>query len=172
MGVAVSDMYGFGADEGIEPQGQGEQGPKWFREHMDKVSEDIKALRAENEALRAEKAKAEVTKTLTAQGYAPQVADLYTGKPEGLTDWLSANGAALAKAAPAAEGEEQAAPQGTPQTVVSPESQAAAAAFAAAGTDGASPALAGDDALAARLAAAKDQDEFNTILRENGSRYV
>jgi hypothetical protein len=165
-------MYGFGADEGIEPQSQDEQGPKWFRDHMAKVSEDLKALRAENESLRAEKAEAEVTKTLTAQGYAPQAAGLFQGKPEELDDWLGTFGAALAKAAPAAEGEEQAFPQGTPQTVVSPESQAAAAAFAAAGTDGASPALAGDDALAARLAAAKDQDEFNTILRENGSRYV
>lgn len=167
----MSDMYGFGADENNEPQDQGE-GPKWFRDHMAKVSEDLKALRAENESLRAEKAKAEVTEALTAQGYAPQVASLYTGKPEGLGDWLSANGAALAKAAPAAEGEEQAAPQGTPQTVVSPESQAAAARFAAAGTDGASPALAGDDALNARLKSAKTEEEFNAILSEAGNRYV
>jgi len=161
--------YGFG--EEIEPQGQEAREPAWFRSRMDKVSTEIAELKAENDRLRAEQAKAAVRDTLTAQGYAPGVADLYTGKPEGLNDWLSANGALFAKAAPAA-GEQIETPQGSPATVVSPESQAAAAAFAAAGQGAAGAAASSEDQLIARLNAATSLQELEAIEREHGSRYV
>jgi hypothetical protein len=161
-------MYGFGIEDAQgEPQVQGGPDPKGFREWMDKVSGTLEELRAENDRLRADAAKQTVREALTKQGYAPEAANLYTGKPEGLSDWLSANGAALAKAAPAAEGEQQQAQQGPPATTVSPESQAGMEAFAAAGS-GAAPALAGEDALAARLAAASPE-EFAQIMREQGN---
>jgi hypothetical protein len=162
-------MYGFG--EEVEPteQGQGEQGPKWFREQMAKVSGDIKALRDENAALRAEKARQEVEKKLTAQGYAPQAAGLYTGTPEELDSWLAANGGALAKTGGEAAGEAGQGVQGTPQSVVPAESQQALAAFSAAGTDGA-PALSGEDALVARMDSFNNPEEFKKFMREQGNR--
>lgn len=159
-------MYGFGADEN-EPQGQEAKEPAWFRSRMDKVSGEIAELKAENDRLKAAAAKQTVRDTLTAQGYAPGVADLYTGQPEGLNDWLSANGALFVKAAEAAGGQQQT-QQGPPATTVSPESQQAMANFSAAGTAGA-PALSGEDALAARLNVAPTEEEFNAIMREAGN---
>lgn len=159
--------YGFGEEE-IEPQGQEAKEPAWFRNRMDKVSTEIAELRAENDRLKSEQAKQAVKETLTAQGYAPGVADLYTGKPEGLNDWLSTNGALFAKAVPA-EGEQQAQiQQGPPATTVSPESQAAAAAFAAAGQGGAGG-LSAEQQLQARLNQAQTKQEFDAIMREAGN---
>jgi hypothetical protein len=161
--------YGFGAE--IE---QGEQapdatvGPKFYREWMDKISGQLGELKAENDRLKAAQQKQEVEKTLTAKGYAPQAAGLYTGTPDKLDDWLSANGAALAKTDGAAVEQGQGV-QGTPQTVVSPESQAAQAAFSAAGS-GAASGLSGDDQLAARMNAAQNMEELDAILREAGNR--
>lgn len=164
--------YGFGVDdiEQGEPQAPANAAPKWFRDRMDQVSEQLKVLQARNEQLEQTQRQTQVREALTAQGYAPQAAGLYTGTPEGLNDWLSANGAALAKTDGAAVEQGQGV-QGTPQTVISPESQAALQQMAAAGQDGAA-ALSGDDQLAARLAAAKDEDEWNAIMRENGSKFV
>lgn len=159
-------MYGFGPESENELQTQGDPDPKGFRKWMGEVSETLKELRAENEALRTEKAQQTVRDALTAQGYAPGVASLYTGAPEGLNDWLSANGALFVKAD--AAGGQQQTHQGPPATVVSPESQAALAAMSAAGSDGV-PALGGDDALQARLEAAQTPEEFNAIMRENGN---
>lgn len=161
--------YGFGEDEELSEQQGQVAAPKWFRERMDKVSEQLNELKAENDQLKAEQAKAVVKNTLTAQGYAPGVADLYTGTPDGLNDWLSANGALFAKAAGAAEGEQLAqTQQGPPATTVGPESQAQQAAFAAAGEGGSAP-LSGDGQLEARLAAAATQEEFNAIMRDAGN---
>lgn len=165
-------MYGFGVEnEQGEPQAPAGAAPKWFRERMDEVSETLKELRAENDRLKAEQAKRAVQEALTAQGYAPQVADLYTGKPEGLNDWLGTYGAGLAKVGGEAAAEAGQGVQGTPQTVVSPEDQAALERMAAAGQGGA-PALAGDAQLAARVAAAKTLEELEAIEREQGSRYL
>lgn len=162
-------MYGFGDEEQTEQQGQ-VAAPKWFRERMDKVSEQLAELKAENDRLKDQQARQAVKDTLTAQGYAPQVADLYSGKPEGLNDWLGTYGAALAKGGNAAEGEQQQAPTGPPATTVSPEDQAAMAQMSAAG-QGAAPAAAGDDQLLARINAAQTQEELDTIFREAGSPY-
>lgn len=164
-------MYGFGEEiEGTEPQGQ-EPDPKGFRRWMGEVSETLKELRAENDRLKAEQAKSAVRTTLTAQGYAPQVADLYTGSPDKLNDWLGTYGAAFAKAG-TAEGEPQGAPQGPPASTVSSESQAQQAAFAAAGQGAAGAAASSEDQLIARLKAASSLEELEAIEREQGSRYV
>lgn len=160
--------YGFG-DEEIEPQGQEAREPAWFRSRMDKVSTEIAELKAENDRLRAEQTKQAVKDTLAAQGFAPQVADLYTGTPDKLTEWLGTYGAAFAKGGNAAEGEQQAqTQQGPPATTVSPESQAAATAFAAAGQGGADG-LSAEAQLEARLNQAQTPEEFNAIMREAGN---
>lgn len=163
--------YGFGVeDEGEqgEPQIPAGAAPKWFRERMDKVSEQLKALQERNELLEQAQRQTQVAEALTAKGYAPQAAGLYTGTPDKLDDWLSANGAALAKTDGGAVEQGQGV-QGTPQTVVSPESQAAQAAFSAAGS-GAASGLSGDDQLAARMNAAQNMEELDAILREAGNR--
>lgn len=163
--------YGFGEEtEQTEQQGQ-VAAPRWFRERMDEVSETLKGLKAENERLKAAQQKQEVEKALTAKGYAPQAAGLYTGTPDKLDDWLSANGAALAKTDGSAVDSDQGV-QGTPQTVVSPESQAQQAAFAAAGQGAASAAASSEDQLIARLKNASSLEELEAIEREQGSRYV
>lgn len=163
--------YGFGVEddgEQGEPQIPANAAPKWFRERMDEVSETLKGLKAENERLKEAQRHTQVTEALTAQGYAPQAAGLYAGTPEGLNDWLSANGAALAKVDGGAVEQGQGT-QGVPQSVISPESQAAQAAFSAAGS-GAASGLSGDDQLAARLAGAQNMEELDAILREAGNR--
>lgn len=160
--------YGFGVDDELnEPQDQGAKEPKWFRDRMDKVSEQMKVLQQRNEALEAAQRQTQVAEALTAQGYAPTAAQLFTGKPEELTDWLGTYGAALAKA-DASGAEQGQGAQGTPQTVVSPESQAAMQQMASAGVDGAA-AVSGDDQILARMNAATSEEEFNAIMRENGN---
>lgn len=169
----MSEMYGFGAEEEQEePQIQGDPNPKGFRKWMDEVSGTLKELRAENDRLRAAQQKTEVEKALTAKGYAPEAAGLFTGTPDKLDDWLSANGAALAKAAGAAEGEQGQVPTGPPASTVSAESQAQQAAFQAAGRGAAGAAASSEDQIVARIKAANSLEELEAIEREQGSRYV
>lgn len=163
----MSEMYGFGEEEQGGPQGQGEQGPKWFREQMAEVSGTLKELRAENERLKESQRREQVASALAAQGYAPQAAGLYTGSPDKLDDWLTANAAALAKTGGEAAEQGQGV-QGTPQTVVSPESQAAMQQMASAGVDGVA-ATSGEDQILARMNAASSEEEFNAIMREAGN---
>lgn len=167
---AVSN-YGFGEDEGeqIEPQGQEPQGPKWFRERMDKVSEQLKVLQERNAQLEQTQRQSQIAEALTAKGFSPQAAGLYTGTPDKLDDWLGTVGAALAKTDGSAVESGQSVEN--TQTVVTPESQAAQATFAAAGQDGAA-ALASDDQLAARIRTATNQEDLDAIMREAGSKYV
>lgn len=171
-GDAVSDgMYGFGVDDAAagEPQLQEQQGPKWFREQMEKVSGQLGELKAENDRLKETQRQTQVAEALKAKGYAPQAAGLFTGDPTKLDDWLSANGAALAKTGTEGAEQGQEGVQGTPQTVISPESQAALQQMAAAGQGGAA-ALSGDDQLTARLNAAQSREELVAIMRESGSQ--
>lgn len=166
----MSEMYGFGAEE-VEPQAEAKE-PAWFRSRMDKVSSEIAELKAENDRLKTEAAKQTVRDALTAKGYAPEAAGLYTGTPDKLDDWLSANGAALAKTAGAVEGEQGQTQQGPPASAVSAESQQAQAAFQAAGQGAAGAAASAEDQLTARLKAANTVEELDAIMREQGSRYV
>lgn len=167
----MSEMYGFGEEnEPSEPQApDAAVAPKFYRDYMDKVSKQLQALQDKNDALEKAQAKQAVKEALTAKGFAPQVADLYQGTPDKLDDWLGTYGSGLAKTDGAAVEAGQGA-QGTPQTVVSPESQAALAAFGAAGSDGASSALTGEEQLAARINATQTPGEFAAIMREAGNR--
>lgn len=164
-------MYGFGAEEEQgEPQNQeGAVAPKFYRDYMEKVSKQLQALQDRNDALEKSQRQQQVKEALTAKGYAPEAAQLFTGKPEELDTWLGTYGAGLAKTGGEAAGEAGQGVQGTPQSVVPAESQAALAAFSAAGS-GAAPALAGEDALAARIDAAKTSEELATIMREAGNK--
>jgi hypothetical protein len=165
----VSD-YGFGPEDD-EPQTEAKE-PAWFRSRMDKVSSEIAELKAENDRLKVEAAKQTVKDALTAKGYAPEAAGLYTGAPDKLDDWLSAHGAALVKAADAAVAGQGQAPQGPPASTVSAENQQAQVAFQAAGQGAAGAALSAEDQLVARLKAATTMEELAAIEREQGSRYV
>lgn len=159
-------MYGFG-EESTEQAPDAAVAPKFYRDYMDKVSKQLQALQDKNDALEKAQNQQAVKDALTAKGYAPQAAGLYTGSPDKLDDWLSANGAALAKTGGEAVEPGQGV-QGTPQTVVSPESQAAMQQMASAGVDGVA-ATSGEDQLNARLNAADSQEEFNAIMREAGN---
>jgi hypothetical protein len=104
--------YSFGYDPSDEQSGLGEtndqpqQGPKWFREGLSKLSGQVNELKAENDRLKASSGQVASGDTLKAKGYAPQAAGLYRATPDKLDEWLTANGGALAKL-PAAPGEEQ-----------------------------------------------------------------
>lgn len=165
---AVSN-FGFGEDEEQGEQGQGEQGPKWFRTQMAEVSDTLKELRAENDRLKEGQRQVQVAEALKAKGYSETAAGLFKGDPNKLDDWLGAHGAALAKTDGSAVEAGQGV-QGTPQTVVSAQSQAAMQQMASAGTDGAAAALSGDDQFLARLNSATTEEEFNAVMREAGNR--
>lgn len=162
----MSEMYGFG-EESTEQAPDAAVAPKFYRDYMDKVSKQLQVLQDKNDSLEKAQNQQAVKDALTAKGYAPQAAGLYTGSPDKLDDWLSANGAALAKTGGEAVEPGQGV-QGTPQTVVSPESQAAMQQMASAGVDGVA-ATSGEDQLNARLNAADSQEEFNAIMREAGN---
>lgn len=170
--------YGFGyEDPGFNPaaaEQSDDKAPKWYRDRMDKVSEQLNQLVEENNRLKAAQQKTAVADALTKAGYAPQAAGLYQGDPAGLTDWLAANGAALAKL-PAPEGagetEQGQARQGPPQSVVSPEDQAALSRMQGMGAEGAAPPLGSEEQLTARIQAATTPEELEAILREAGNRF-
>jgi hypothetical protein len=176
----VSEYSGFGyydGDQGeaqaAEPHAQ-EQGPKWFRDYMGKVSKQLGELQQENANLRQAQTVVKIQESLKAKGYAPQAASLYPGEPAGLDDWLTANASALAKLplAPGEEAQDQGqALQGPPPTVVSPESQAAMAVMAAAGGSGPGAPQGSDNELAAKLAACSTEEEFATVMKAAGSKY-
>lgn len=170
--------YGFGYYDGDqdpqaqqapaqEPQSE-ERAPKWYRDRMDKVSKEMAELRQKL----AEKDTAEV---LRSRGYDPSAAALYRGDPAKVDEWLNTYGSALAKI-PGSETsvsgqEEQEQPAGPPQSVVSPESQAALSRMQAAGAEGAAAPQGSDQDLAARLAATSTPEEYQAIMRANGNPF-
>lgn len=174
----MSGEYSFGDFDPDDMSGAGEQqsmqqGPKWFREYMDKVSGQLKDLQAENDRLKtAEKTQA-VADTLRAKGYAPQAAGLFTGEPEKLDEWLTANGAALAKLTPEGqqpEGEQQT-PQGPPPTTVPADGQAQMQRMQEQGTQGVAPPQGTDNEIAAALKAANSMEDFAQLMKSHGSPY-
>jgi hypothetical protein len=175
MGVAVSE-YTFGdGDPGYTPdlseQAPPGAEPKWFRERMDKVSEQVNALVEENSRLKQAQARNQVADALTAKGYAPSAAELYTGVPEKLDDWLTAHGGALAKLP--AEGQEQGTgqPLGVPATVVPADGQEQMRRMQEAGTQGVAPPQGSDKELAAAIAAVTTEAEFDQLMKSHGSRH-
>jgi hypothetical protein len=170
--------YGFGYnDPEFTPapeETQSAQGPKWFREGLDKLSGQVRELQAENERLKNAQKRAEVAETLKTKGFAPQAAGLYTGDPAGLDDWLTANAAALARL-PQTEGEqpsqeELGAPQGTPPSIVTPEGQAEIARMQAMGAGNAA-APGGEQETVSKIQAMDDEAQFAQFMRAQGNPY-
>lgn len=177
MGVAVSE-YSFGDyDPSDDTSGLGEadsqqQGPKWFREGLAKLSGQVQELKAENERLKAEQTKADVANALKAKGYAPNAAELYKGDPTKLDEWLGTYGAALAKLP--AEGQEQGemqAPTGPPASTVPADGQEQMQRMMEQGTQGVAPPQGSDKEIAAALAAATSPEEFAQLMRSHGSSF-
>ncbi|MGK5530858.1 hypothetical protein [Streptomyces sp. URMC 129] len=155
--------YGFNdyADGGQE-QGQGSQEPKWFRDRMDKLAGEVSELRAENERLQAERRQSQVAETLRAKGYSPSGAKLFTGEPEKLDDWLTANGDALARLPQA--------PAGPPPSTVPADQQDQMRLISEAGATGVAPPQGAEAELVNRLANASPE-EFAQIMQANGSPF-
>ncbi|WP_327719880.1 hypothetical protein OG381_34395 [Streptomyces sp. NBC_00490] len=162
------DMSGLG-----ETGNQNQQGPKWFREGLDKLSSQVSELKAENDRLKAAQKQQAVADALKAKGYAPQAAGLYAGEPDKLDEWLTANGGALAKLAPEGQEQpgEQQAPTGPPPTTVPADGQAQMQRMQEAGTQGVAPPQGSDKELAAAIKACQTPEEFETLMRSHGSQY-
>lgn len=165
--------------DGFEPDGtsgagepqSGEQGPKWFREYMDKVSGQLKALQAENDAMKAEKKTQAVADALKAKGYAPQAAGLFTGEPAKLDEWLTANGGALAKLPQEGQEQGEQAPTGPPASTVPASGQEQMQRMQEQGTQGVTPPQGTDNEMAAALKAAQTPEQFAQLMQSYGSQY-
>jgi hypothetical protein len=173
--MAVSE-YRFGNDTPDFESDLGEagasQGPKWFREGLDKLSSQVQELKAENERLKAQQVKDEVANTLKAKGYAPAAAGLYTGTPDKLDDWLTANGGALARLAPEGEQQGELAPSGPPASTVPADGQEQMQRMMEQGTQNVAPPQGSDKEIAAALDAAQTPEEFAKLMRAHGSQYT
>jgi hypothetical protein len=171
---AVSE-YSFGYDESGEEPGagepSGEQGPKWFRTYMDKVSGQLKDLQAENDRLKQAQVRGELENTLKAKGYAPQAAGLFTGTPDKLDEWLTANGGALAKLPEGEQQGEQQTPQGPPPTTVPANGQADMLRMQEQGASGVAAPQGTDNEIAAALKAAQSPEDFAKLMQSHGSPY-
>lgn len=171
--------YDFGYDptDG-DPSDLGEaqaqqQGPKWFRDGLDKLSNQVNELKAENDRLKAAQVKNQVADALKAKGYAPAGASLYSGEPDKLDDWLGTHGAALAKLPTAPEGgeEDEQPPAGPPASTVPADGQEQMQLMAEAGTSGAAAPQGTEAELVAQINGANSEEEFNKLMQANGSRY-
>lgn len=171
--------YSFGYDDTDDTSGLGEttdqtqQGPKWFREGLAKLSGQVNELKAENDRLKAAQVRGELENTLKAKGYAPQAAGLFSGDPAKLDDWLTANGAALAKL-PAAPGEgeqgEQA-PSGPPASTVPADGQEQMQRMQEQGTQGVAAPQGTDAEMAAAIAACQTPEQFEQLMKSHGSPF-
>ncbi|TXS35068.1 hypothetical protein [Streptomyces sp. t39] len=166
--------YSFGYDDsGEQPDlgeaGAGQQGPKWFRDGLDKLSNQVQELKAENDRLKAAQVKDQLKDALKAKGYDPAAAGLFAGTPDKLDDWLTAHGGALAKLP--AEGQEQGeqAPAGPPASTVPADGQEQMQRMAEAGTQGVSAPQGSEAELVQRLRNASTEAEFNEIMRGAGN---
>jgi hypothetical protein len=172
----MSGEYSFGFDPDDtsdlgETNGQAEQGPKWFREGLNKLSSQVNELKAENDRLKAEKKTQAVSEALKAKGYAPQAAGLYTGEPDKLDEWLTANGGALAKLPEGAGQSEQQAQQGPPATTVPADGQEQMQRMQEQGTQGVAPPQGTDNELAAALKAAQTPEDFAKLMQSQGNQF-
>lgn len=166
-GFDTDDQSGLG-----ETNSQTEQGPKWFREGLAKLSGQVNELKARNDALEAEKKQRVVAETLKAKGYAPAAATLFTGAPDKLDEWLTANGGALAKLP---EGEQQqgetVTQQGPPASTVPADGQEQMRRMQEQGTQGVAPPAGTDNEIAAALNATNDFEAFTQLMKSHGNPY-
>lgn len=168
--------YSFGNFDPEEIPGAGEQpsveqGPKWFRDYMDKVSGQLKAIQAENESLKAEKKQQAVADALKAKGYAPQAAGLFQGEPDKLDEWLTANGGALAKLPEGQHQGEEQAPSGPPASTVPADGQEQMQRMQEQGTQGVAPPAGTEAEIAAAIKAAQTPEDFAKLMQSHGSPY-
>lgn len=170
--------YGFGSfDPDDDTSGLGEtndqqQGPKWFREGLAKLSGQVNELKAENDRLKAEKKQQAVSEALRAKGYAPQAAGLYQGEPDKLDEWLTANGSALAKLPEGQQqGEQQQTQQGPPASTVPADGQEQLQRMQEQGTQGVATPQGTDNEIAAALNAAGNLEDFAKLMKSHGSPY-
>jgi hypothetical protein len=169
--------YSFGYDETDETSELGEipeaQGPKALRDHLKQISSQLKELKADNDRLKAEKTRSELENTLKAKGYAPQAAGLFTGTPDKLDEWLTANGSALAKlpAAPGEDGQGEQAPSGPPASTVPADGQEQMQRMQEQGTQGVAPPAGTDNEIAAALKAAQSPDDFAKLMQSHGNPF-
>lgn len=175
-GVDVND-YSFNfEDDGAEGAGLGEggqeQGPKWFRDYMANASKEMKSMSAELKALRADKAKGELSEKFRSEGIDPGALALYQGEPDQVDEWLKANKGFLAKLPPA-PGEEETeteTPSGPPASSVPPEQQDQMRQMQEAGTSGTAAPQGSEAELVASLEAA-GPEEYARIMRAHGNRH-
>lgn len=168
--------YSFGYDPSGEVPDLNEQAPagaepKWFRDRMDKVSEQVNALVAENNRLKEAQVRGQVENTLKAKGYAPQAAGLFTGTPDKLDEWLTANGGALAKLPAGEQQPGEQAPSGPPVSSVPADGQEQMQRMQEQGTQGVATPQGSDKELAAALSAAQTPEEFAKIMQSHGNRF-
>jgi len=168
--------YSFGdGDSGFEPDlsetNDQQQGPKWFREGLAKLSGQVNELKAENDRLKAAQAQNQVAEALKAKGYAPTAAGLYTGEPAKLDDWLTAHGGALAKLPAEGQQEGEQTTDGPPASTVPADGQAQMQRMQEAGTQGVAPPQGTDKELAAALAAAETPQDFAKLMQAHGSQH-
>lgn len=169
--------YSFGYDPSGEVPDLGEtgdqtqQGPKWFREGLSKLSSQVNELKAENDRLKADRVKSQVADTLKAKGYAPQAAGLFTGTPDKLDEWLTANGGALAKLPAGEQQPGEQAPSGPPVSSVPADGQEQMQRMQEQGTQGVATPQGSDKELAAALSAAQTPEEFAKIMQSHGNRF-
>jgi hypothetical protein len=168
--------FGYEPTDG-DPSDLGEtndqqQGPKWFREGLAKLSGQVNELKAENDRLKAAQTRSDVEKALTAKGYAPQAAGLFSGEPAKLDEWLTANGGALAKL-PSAEGEQpgEENPAGPPASTVPADGQEQMQRMQEAGAQGVAPPQGSDKELSAALQAAQSPEDFAKLMQSHGNSY-
>lgn len=172
----MSEQYdAFGNPIGEPDESNQPEGPKWFREGLDKLSKQVKTLQEENASLKQEQRKAKISEALTAKGYAPQAASLYQGEPDQLDDWLGTHGAALAKlsAPEGGQGEgqqEQQAPQGPPPSTVPADQQVQMQQMAQAGTSDTAPPEGADEQMAAQIRS-MSPEELSQFMAQQGNRY-
>ncbi|MEV4228129.1 hypothetical protein AB0J81_13715 [Streptomyces bobili] len=170
--------YSFGYDPTDDTSDLGEtntqqpQGPKWFREGLEKLSGQVSELKAENDRLKAAQVRSQVEDTLKAKGYAPQAAGLFTGAPDKLDEWLTANGGALAKLP---DGEQQqgetVTQQGPPASTVPADGQEQMRRMQEQGTQGVAPPAGTDNEIAAALNATNDFEAFTQLMKSHGNPY-
>ncbi|MFF6988357.1 hypothetical protein [Streptomyces sp. NPDC010273] len=169
--------YSFGYDDTDDTSGLGEtndqqQGPKWFREGLAKLSGQVNELKAENDRLKAAQTRSQLEDTLKAKGYAPQAAGLFQGDPAKLDEWLTANNAALARLPEGqSQGEQQQTQQGPPPTTVPAEGQEQLQRLQNQGTQGVAPPQGSDKEQAAALAAITDPKAFAEYMAANGNPF-
>lgn len=169
--------YSFGYDPTDEQSDLGEtndqtqQGPKWFRDGLSKLSGQVHELQAENARLKEAQVKGQVENALKAKGYAPQAAGLFKGTPDKLDEWLTANGGALAKLSEGEQPQGEVTPQGPPASTVPADGQAAMQRMQEQGTQGVAPPTGTDAELAAALRAAQTPEQFAQIMQSHGNQY-